>query len=150
DARVGVSQKLTGKRCLLVVDDVWEELDLKPFLQGGEQSSRLITTRRFNIALNTTDDANRVNVAELKPNEAEELLTARLECPSALLPRFRELAARLGEWPLLLQLANRAMFEQIELGDSVEGALEWVNDVYKKKGVGAFDRENVKDREETT
>jgi len=148
DAMVGVSQKLTGKRCLLVVDDVWEERSLKPFLQGGEQTSRLITTRLFNLAVDVAEKSNRVNVAELSKDEAEEVLTSGLQPPSGLLPGFRELAARLGEWPLLLQLVNRAMLKQIALGDSVEGALEWVNDVHKKQGVGAFDRENATQREE--
>jgi hypothetical protein len=148
DAMVAVSQKLAGKRCLLVIDDVWEERDLKPFLQGGDQTSRLITTRRFNIAVNVAEESNRVNVAELRPNEAEELLTTRLQPTSALLPQFRELAARLGEWPLLLQLANRVMLEQIALRNTVEGALEWVNNIYKERGVGGFDREDAKEREE--
>jgi hypothetical protein len=147
DAMFGVSQKLAGKRCLMVIDDVWEDGHLRPFLQGGEQCSRLITTRRFNIAVSEAEGPRRVNVAELNPDEAREVLTARLEPPPALLPGFGRLATRLGEWPLLLQLANRTLLEQVALGDSIEGALNWANDMYDRLGVVAFDRENATARE---
>ena len=30
-----VAKKLDGKRCLLVIDDVWNAQDVKPFLYGG-------------------------------------------------------------------------------------------------------------------
>jgi hypothetical protein len=132
DAMFAVSQKLAGKRCLMVIDDVWEDEHLRPFLEGGEQCSRLITTRRFNIAVHETEKACRVSVAELTSEEAQEVLTAHLQPPPALLSRFRQLATRLGEWPLLLQLANRTLLEQVALGDTIEGALSWANGMYDR------------------
>jgi hypothetical protein len=155
DAMVAVSQKLEGKRSLMVIDDVWQDDHLAPFLQGGEQSSRLITTRRFDIALDHADQECRVNVVELTPEEAQEVLTARLLPPppapppsSAVLSSFRQLAARFGEWPLLLQLANRTLYGQIARGRSVMDALKSANEVYDKMGVVAFDRGNATAREQ--
>jgi hypothetical protein len=155
DAMIAVSQKLEGKRCLMVIDDVWQDDHLAPFLQGGEQSSRLITTRRFDIALDHTVQECQVNVAELTPAEAQEVLTARLLPPPpappptpALLFSFRQLAARFGEWPLLLQLANRTLYGQVARGRSVEDALKSANELYDKMGVVAFDRGNATAREQ--
>jgi hypothetical protein len=148
DATFGVAQKLAGKRCLMVVDDVWEDEHLRPFLQGGEQCSRLITTRRFNIAVQEADAQSRVNVAEMKTGEAWDVLTARLEPPPGLRAEFERLAARLGEWPMLLQLANRTLLEQVALGDNIEGALNWANAMYDKMGVVAFDRQDATAREQ--
>ena len=144
DARVSVAQKLAGKRCLMVIDDVWQEDRLAPFLQGGPLCSRLITTRLSDIAVKeASDESCRVNVAELEADQALEVLTARLRPPPALLPGFRRLAARLGEWPLLLQLANRNLLGQLAKRNTLEGALQWVNERYDEVGVVALDRENA-------
>jgi hypothetical protein len=32
---IEVAKKLDGKRCLMVIDDVWRLQDLKPFLHGA-------------------------------------------------------------------------------------------------------------------
>jgi hypothetical protein len=147
DATFGVAQKLAEKRCLLVVDDVWDTEQLRPFLQSAHQCSILVTTRRFNVALHEAEERCRVNVAELKVEEAQEVLTAQLQPPPIVLPRFRQLAARLGQWPLLLQLANRTLLEQVALGDSIEGALNWANEIYDEVGVVAFDVQDATARE---
>ena len=43
-------ERLQFKRCLIVIDDVWNAVDLEPFLQSGPDSARLITTRQVSIA----------------------------------------------------------------------------------------------------
>ena len=105
DAMFAVAQKIEGRRCLIVIDDVWESARLRPFLQGGEQC-RDLHPRQADIAFEQADEPYRIDVAQLQPDEAEALLSARLETTPATLVRFRSLAQRLGEWPLLLQLAN--------------------------------------------
>ena len=66
----------------------------------------------------------------------------------ATLVRFRSLAQRLGEWPLLLQLANRWLYEQVARKATVERALDFANQVYDRLGVVAFDRRNAAARDE--
>ena len=43
-AAAKLGETLGDRRVLLIVDDVWRELDLKPFLQGGPNCVRLVTT----------------------------------------------------------------------------------------------------------
>jgi len=148
DAMFAVEQKIEGKRCLIVIDDVWERARLRPFLRGGEQSTRLITTRQADIAFEQADEPFRINVAQLQPDEAEAVLSARLETTPATRVRFRSLAQRLGEWPLLLQLANRWIYEQVARNATVERALDSANQVYDRLGVVAFDRRNAAARDE--
>ena len=38
------------RRILLIVDDAWREQDLRPFLQGGPNCVRLVTTRIDNVS----------------------------------------------------------------------------------------------------
>ena len=102
DAATALTERLSDKDCLIVIDDVWNAAHLRPFLRGGERCARLITTRQFDIAA----DARRVDVDEMATDEAVQLLTARLEAPPDDLEPFRALARRLGEWPLMLELAG--------------------------------------------
>ena len=45
DAAYQLGEKLEGRTCLLVIDDVWDQEHLSPFLRGGKSSARLFTTR---------------------------------------------------------------------------------------------------------
>ncbi len=44
-AAAKLGETLSDRRILLIVDDVWREQDLRPFLQGGPNCVRLVTTR---------------------------------------------------------------------------------------------------------
>lgn len=44
-----LAELLADRDILLVVDDVWEAIHLKPFLQGGKHCARLITTRNEDV-----------------------------------------------------------------------------------------------------
>ena len=143
DAAIELSKKLAGKRCLLVIDDVWDSQHLRPFLRGDQQSTRLITTRNSAIATEATESPCRIDVSEMQPVEAEQLLVSRLTPPPTDLGPFRALARRLGEWPLLLELANGTLLRQVSSGESVAGALAWVNQALDKRGVVAFDRKDA-------
>ena len=112
----GASQlaaKLAEVTCLLVIDDVWDVEDLKPFLRGGKGSARLFTTRDDRIA---KDEARSVDVYEMKPDEAAAMLP-ELDARTA-----GEVAKKLGEWPLALELASAAIRERVRLGDTASRA----------------------------
>jgi hypothetical protein len=146
DAAVQVFAGLQAKRWLLVIDDVWDMEHLKPFLRPPGELSRLITTRLVQIAGEAAEKEYRIDIAELTPEQSVEMLTSRLEMGSVGYEPFRRLARRLGEWPLLLELANSTLREQLQFDETIEGALKWVNQALDEAGITALDRSDAKAR----
>ena len=70
-AAAKLGEALGDRRILLVIDDVWREQDLRPFCQGGRNTTRLITTRRDDIL---PPKAERQAVDAMAANEALSLL----------------------------------------------------------------------------
>lgn len=98
-------------RTLLVLDDVWEQEQLAPFLLGGAECVRLVTTR---IPAVLPDNAERIQVDQMSPDQAYAVLTNGLpEFPNATRER---LLAVTGRWALLLRLTNRIIATQIASG----------------------------------
>ena len=83
DASFHLRQKLEGRNCLVVIDDVWDAGHLNPFLRASNQCARLVTARRPEIATN----AKRVNVDEMRVGEAVALLAMGM--PGRLPPDFQ-------------------------------------------------------------
>jgi hypothetical protein len=96
------AEKLATGNCLIVIDDVWDITDLKPFLRGGPNCARLFTIRNREIAAK----AKRVEVDQMEPAVAVALLSGGSEAPTAAQEALVKLGQRLGRWPLLLELAN--------------------------------------------
>ena len=137
-----LGERLESKNCLLVIDDVWDAAHLDHFLQGGKGCARLITTRRFDV----TSRARRIDVDEMSPDESVRVLTSRLDSPPDDLEPLRRLARRLGDWPLLLRLAASALRVRIDRRDDLEGAIEYVNRAFEKRGIAAFDPKDPEQR----
>lgn len=144
DAAIQLAARLDDKNCLIVIDDAWDPNHVKPFLRGGRQCARLITTRRLPVV--TEVGARRIYVNQMSEDQSVRMLTAALREPPAQLAPFQAMARRLGEWPLLLKLAASQLRERIERGDSVAGALAYVNRALDKRGFVAFDRANASAR----
>src|SRR4029453_12643570 len=141
DAAINLAERLDQRTCLIVIDDVWDPNDVIPFLRGGKQCSRLITTRRVDVIAEA--DAQRISVNEMTGDQSVALLMARLPFVPDDVALLRGLARRLGEWPLLLRLAASQLRERIDRGDSFEGALSYVNVALQRRGAVAFDRTNA-------
>jgi WD40 repeat protein len=144
DAAIQLAARLDDKNCLIVIDDAWDPNHVKPFLRGGRQCARLITTRRLPVV--TEVGARRIYVNQMSEDQSVRMLTAALREPSVQLAPFQAMARRLGEWPLLLKLAASQLRERIERGDSPEGALAYVSRALDKRGFVAFDRANASAR----
>ena len=116
-------------------------IDVVPFLRGGKQCSRLITTRRLDVIseMRAPEDLCGRN----DRRSVDQLLKARLPFVPADDAPLRALARRLGEWPLLLRLAASQLRERIDRGDSFEGALSYVNVALQRRGPVAFDQANT-------
>ena len=104
----------SGPRTLLVLDDVWESQQLLPFLTGGRQCARLITTRAPGLL---TWRGATVRVDQMSPTQAQTLLTAGLPALDALV--IEGLLAVTGRWPLLLRLVNQILADFTRLAPDV-------------------------------
>ncbi len=138
EASIQLAERLDQKNCLLVIDDVWDPNHLKPFLRGGIQCARLITTRKLSVV--TEVEVSRTVIDKMAEDQAVELLTSRIQFTPDDLDTLRALAERLGGWPLLLKLAGSQLRQRMERGDSLHGAVSYINRAMDKRGVVAFDR----------
>jgi hypothetical protein len=75
DAGGVLGRALAGRRVLLVVDDVWTNAQVDPFLIGGNQAVRLFTTRQPGVL---PPGVAHVRVDQMAEAEAHQLLTAGL------------------------------------------------------------------------
>ncbi len=128
DAVFQLGQKLEDRTCLLVIDDVWDESHLRPFLRGGKGCGRLFTTRNAEIASN----AQPVNVDEMRESESLALLTRGV--PGLDAARGLELSRKLGEWPIALELACAMMRQRMDQGDSALRAADRLLQILNRKG----------------
>jgi len=136
------AELLADRDMLLVIDDVWNMTHLKPFIQGGKRCARLITTRNVDALPVYTQS---IQVDAMRQREAVQLLTAGLEelaFSASDRLGLEKLAARLGEWPLLLKLANGRLRRQMGRGQPLSDALAYLNKALEKHGLVAFDAEN--------
>ena len=131
---------------LMVIDDVWNPAHLRPFLRGGERTARLVTTRFSNIAVDA--NAELLEVDEMTSDESVQMLLAGIDPPDDLTP-FRELAERLGEWALMLELVNGMLREELLEGGSLDDALTFVNELLDEEGVAAIESESSDERRES-
>ena len=144
DATVHLSTELNERRCLLVIDDVWNGVHLRPFLQGAEQCARLITTR---IASVMPKETELVAVDAMRQMEAVALLSSGLDAPDKA--QLAALAGRLGEWALLLKLVNRRLYEDVKRhGVALSEAIIVVNEELDEFGLTSFDADNAEERDQ--
>jgi WD40 repeat protein len=140
-----------GERCmLLVIDDVWDSAHLKPFLQGGINCSRLITTRTTHVL---PEKCISINVDAMNSIQSVDLLTKDIDLGEEVIIqekyKLNQLSIRLGKWPLLLSLARREIYRRIRDFDaSLEDAINHLNEALTNKGLTAFDANNTQDREQ--
>jgi WD40 repeat protein len=126
---------------LLVLDDVWTQEQLDPFLIGGDPCRRLITTRNAGVG---PRDGRSIVVAQMGAEEARRTLTTGLEAlPAATVAR---LLAVTGRWPVLLGLVNATMLDQVRSGAPAGQAAAWALDRLEALGPTAFDVEDTGSR----
>jgi len=132
---------LHGNRVLLVVDDAWHSGDVSPFHGLAPTAALLITTRDSRTLPRETVS---IHVDSMEIPEAVRLLGAGL--PAGEEVALKTLAARLGEWPLLLKLVNRQVDGGIGKGLDLSEAVRRAESALKAKGLTYFDPKDAKDR----
>jgi tetratricopeptide (TPR) repeat protein len=151
EGAVRLKELLAHRDCLLVLDDVWDQAHLNPFLVS-DHCARLITTRdpnRFAISASFTEP-----LGAMLGEEAAQMLTGFIPKESVaeadakmIRTRLLELAERVGEWPLLLNIFGGALRREIEgRKSSLANALRLIHQRIKQAGLSAFDTRNPKDR----
>jgi WD40 repeat protein len=140
-----LAEALGDRRILLIVDDAWREQDLRPFLQGGCNTTRLVTTRIDSVL---PQEAIRQPVDAMREREALQLLAAGLppEQVAAERQNLGKLAARLGEWAQLLKIVNGFLRDRVKTGEPLPRAIAGVNQRLDAKGLVAFDARNEAER----
>jgi hypothetical protein len=88
---------------LLVVDDIWSRAQLEPFLSGGPNTVRLVTTRQHQVL---PDTSAHVDVDAMATAEARSLLLSGLDGVGEDV--VVGLLKATGRWPVLLALVNGA------------------------------------------
>jgi hypothetical protein len=135
-----LKELLEDRDLLLVIDDLWNNAHLRPFMQGGPRCARLITTRNLDTLPN---GIHKVKVDSMKQNEAVSLLSAGFEEYTDLPTVGNELNAladRLGEWPLLLKLVNGYLRKSAENENrTLPDAVVRANHALDRHGLTYFD-----------
>jgi hypothetical protein len=86
----------------------------------------------------------------MQPGEAVQLLSSGLQAEAITatdLQALRTLVGRLGEWALLLKLANGVLRERVGRGEAPANALAYLNKALDRRGLTAFDAENAQARD---
>ena len=92
-----LSEVIGKSRLLLVIDDVWREVQLRPFLKGGPKCVRLVTTRLPSVLPRSHVP---IKIDEMRQAEAVKLISIGLpiEFDFAAQVRLTALAKRLENW----------------------------------------------------
>ena len=100
---------LSGKRCLIIIDDVWQTSDLTNLFVGGDRCATLVTTRREDVAKQcnlsyqlgplTLEDSVKLLLKWSERDTSESL-------PQDEYDTLEKLAERLGNLPLALKVVG--------------------------------------------
>jgi NB-ARC domain/WD domain, G-beta repeat/APAF-1 helical domain len=126
---------------LLVIDDVWEDAQLRPFRIGGQACTRLVTTRIPDLP---PGDGPRISVDEMSVDQAQQLVAdGVVGLPAEAAERLAQMA---GRWPVLLNVVNGVLRRRVARGQPPAQAAEEVAERLVVEGPAAFDPARPADR----
>jgi WD40 repeat protein len=126
---------------LLVIDDVWEESQLRPFRFGGQPCTRLVTTRIPDLLPGT---GPRIAVDAMSRDQARALVADGVAgLPAEMVDRLAHLA---GRWPVLLNLVNGVLRGRVARGQQPTQAAREVMRKLVADGPAVFDPARPGDR----
>lgn len=146
-ARRELINSVTGKRALLIVDDVWYNAHAEPFRDLPQGCAVLMTTRMKHLAL---PGMSKIHVDEMEPEEALDVLKSNLERdgkPMEFSPSdvriLERIAKRLGYWAQLLGLANGRLYRRCGKGSSLADAATDFLSLLEKRGIVVADHRDT-------
>jgi hypothetical protein len=112
---------LGKKRALLVIDDIWDPEDARPFLIAGDNCATLFTTRRYDTALDITNRETLIYPVEvLDKNYSLDLLKALAgEVVERYPQECYELLTDVNGLPLAIHVAGRLLQTEYRAGLNV-------------------------------
>jgi WD40 repeat protein len=130
-------------KILLLVDNVWTQQQVLPFLVGARKCTRLVTTRMPDLPLT---GATRVNVGPMSAVQSRELLLRGLAPDQAVLVEadlLEEVISRTWHWPLLLGMLNKALLTRVREGRAPDAALRGILECISARGPQGADKLDV-------
>jgi WD40 repeat protein len=136
---------------LLVIDDVWRESDLVPFLRGLQCCKGILITTRFPRLLQA--EVRRLSVPRMRLELARGLLAWGLPVDAAEMAAAEEtldgLVQRLGREPTLVRLANAWLRSHAACGAQRLGAaVGALPAVLSEAGLASFDADDPRGRDD--
>lgn len=129
-----LARVIGDRRLLLVVDNVWSGADLAPFLLGGPNCIRVVTTRNLRVA---PASARTLRVGPMASVEIAEMLQRTV--PEATTDALRPVAELCGGWPLLANLVGASVGTDVMAGAPAELAVGMATGALRTEGPQAFD-----------
>ena len=126
---------------LLVLDDIWSRAQLEPFLSGGPNTVRLVTTRQHQVLPHTS---THIDVDAMATTEARGLLLSGLDGVGEDV--VVGLLKATGRWPVLLALVNGAARSDVARGADGGEALGNILTALISDGPTALDVSNPDER----
>lgn len=119
---------------LLVIDDVWDDGQLRPFRFGGQTCTRLVTTRVPELL---PRNAPRIPVDAMSADQARQLVAAEVGGLAA--DAADRLATLAGRWPVLLNLVNGGLRRRVAGGQPPHRAAHEIARRLAEDGPATFD-----------
>ncbi len=133
-----LAERIGEARLLLVIDDVWREAQLRPFLRGGPNCVRLVTTRLPHVL---PPSHIPIRIDAMRDAEGLELISRHLPVADATAAQSRlaPLVDRLGGWAQMLGIANGWIRERLATGEPLATAIEKFERRLSARGLTGFD-----------
>jgi hypothetical protein len=137
-ASAHLGELIGESRLLLVIDDVWRADQVRPFLRGGPNCMRLVTTRLPYVLHSIPHE--KVPIDEMHPAEAASLIAKNLPAaePGAAV-MLSALADQLGNWAQMLAIANGWLRVRVEQGERLTDSIALFERRLAKDGPFKFD-----------
>jgi DNA-binding SARP family transcriptional activator len=121
-----LANALKNRRCLLIIDDVWQVEHAAPFNLAGQASATILTSRLNDVAQALAPMSSDIYRLPVLAEDAALDLLARLspETLSEYPKEARALVADLEGLPLAIQVAGRLLHAEARLGWGVGNLLE--------------------------
>src|SRR5215468_6689347 len=129
-----LARVLGDRRVLIVIDNVWSAADVAPFLLGGPNTVRLVTTRNARVC---PADALQLRLGPMSAGEVRELL--RKTVPALPLEDTVRLAKLCRGWPLLASVVGSTVGQDVAAGARPGQAASEAGRALGAAGPAAFD-----------
>jgi WD40 repeat protein/transcriptional regulator with XRE-family HTH domain len=129
-----LARVLGERQALIVIDNVWSATDLSPFLLGGPNCVRLVTTRNLRVC------PSNVSAARLGPMSSQQIRELLARTVAGIAHTDAAYLAELcGGWPLLASIVGSNVGQDVAAGAPHARAVSEAGNALKTIGPHALD-----------